>query len=591
MILCSRRMQPSAVLQKQLVSLMNALVRATVEEICKLDDVSALKPQNGAQQTEDSEFRLMKVTAALENQTKETVRQIIQLFCRLSCRAPAKVPLGFLKRQKMKRSRQSLETQVTRKRNSVRLISTAQPQSAQPTDEERILEDSLLSQTERINGQINTLFFSEDSTQNNSAGPFPQTVENPVLKLELDYGKDQEKFLLQNEIVEEGLNNLGESTVKPIRREENGAQSKSSDTLEIKISAAQSLDLNVDAKDNSFHVQGTHKATSKAPGGSCKETTAQKELKCDACGKVFTYLNNLKRHQKTFHSGETPHICKDCGERFGSKQLLRVHLREHRIEKPHACTVCEKVFRLPNHLKKHMTSHSNERPFTCTICQKTFALASTLKAHERTHSSEKTFVCKQCGMSFLTKSYLDYHQRVHTGEKPYTCMHCGKTFAQKSNLRVHERLHTGEKPFCCDVCGESFIHANSYKSHRQIHTGIKAFCCEHCGKGFRRGTHLKTHLLTHSGVKPFKCDLCSKTFALKGSLKAHRLTHTGEKSFVCNICNKSFTQASSLGKHKRTHTGEKPYRCSFCNKSFCQSSHLHYHYRASHPREEPQLQL
>ncbi|KAL7880587.1 hypothetical protein SRHO_G00028410 [Serrasalmus rhombeus] len=595
----------SSFLQKQLISLLDTLVQDMVDEICELDDVSVLKCRDGARPPGDgaqfeNEAKLLRVTTALERLTKETVDHISRLFCRLSAGAQAKGHLSYLKRQKLKRRRISAETKLA-KRSSVRSRSTGGHAQSAAADtaaqgERELSEEDLASQTEKVSGEIDpSCSSSEETTLDNSVGPSSQTVEappvqqKPVLKVELDHEKEQVK---RHEQKEQVAHNQGESAVKPISKEENGVQpnctqTNGSDTLEIKISA-QSLELNVGTKENNAsHAQGTPLRAGRASASTHKETSARKLIKCEACNKMFTYLNNLKRHQKTFHSGQTPHACKDCGERFGSKRLLRVHLREHRVAKPHVCTLCEKVFRLPNHLKKHMTSHTNERPFTCTTCGKTFALVSTLKAHERTHTGKKAFICAQCGISFLTKSYLDYHQRVHTGEKPYTCMHCGKTFAQRSNLRVHERLHTGEKPFHCEDCGESFVHANSYKSHKQLHTGVKAFCCEHCGKGFRRGTHLKTHLLTHTGVKPFECDLCPKKFTLKGSLKAHRLTHTGEKSFLCNICNKSFTQASSLGKHKRTHTGEKPYLCDFCNKSFCQSSHLHYHYRASHSGAKP----
>ncbi|XP_052416305.1 zinc finger protein 883 isoform X2 [Carassius gibelio] len=305
--------------------------------------------------------------------------------------------------------------------------------------------------------------------------------------------------------------------------------------------------------------------------------TSDEQNTCKICRKTFTHLNNLRRHEQKFHSGETPHACQECGERFGSRRLLQIHRRDHKVEKPHKCTLCDKVFRLPNHLRNHMTSHGDQRPFSCTTCGKSFALISVLRSHERTHDGEKTFVCLQCGSKFLTKSYLDYHQRVHTGEKPYLCKHCGKSFAQKGNLKAHERVHTGEQPFRCEDCGKTFVHANTFKSHKQLHTGVKAFCCELCGKGFRRGTHLKTHLLTHSGDKPFSCDVCGKTFALKGSLKTHQLTHTGQKSYTCNVCSKQFTQASSLAKHKRVHTGEKPHRCANCDKCFSQSSHLNYH--------------
>ncbi|XP_050971079.1 zinc finger protein OZF isoform X2 [Labeo rohita] len=401
-----------------------------------------------------------------------------------------------------------------------------------------------------------------------SGGHLLQTVEEETeFRFEEAFGHEEVQVVCQTPAVDESTEPSPEetelvdhqivelSTIDPNSKDESNDISEELNTLDPPDIIETELDIPTEVQLDTSNEQNT----------------------CITCGKTFTHLNNLRRHEQKFHSGETPHACHECGERFASRRLLQIHRRVHKVEKPHKCTLCDKVFRLPNHLRNHMTSHGDERPFACSTCGKSFTLLSILRAHERTHGGEKNFVCLHCGSRFLTKSYLDYHQRVHTGEKPYLCKHCGKSFAQKGNLKAHERLHTGEQPFRCDECGKTFVHANTFKSHKQLHTGVKAFCCELCGKGFRRGTHLKTHLLTHSGDKPFSCDICRKTFALKGSLKTHKLTHTGQKSYACNVCNKQFTQASSLAKHKRVHTGEKPHRCENCNKCFSQSSHLKYH--------------
>uniref|UniRef100_A0AAR2J591 C2H2-type domain-containing protein n=1 Tax=Pygocentrus nattereri TaxID=42514 RepID=A0AAR2J591_PYGNA len=232
--------------------------------------------------------------------------------------------------------------------------------------------------------------------------------------------------------------NQGESAVKPISKENgvqpNCTQTNGSDTLEIKISA-QSLELNVGTKENNAsHAQGTPLRAGKASASTHKETSAQKLIKCEACNKMFTYLNNLKRHQKTFHSGQTPHACKDCGERFGRVKAF-------------CCEHCGKGFRRGTHLKTHLLTHTGVKPFECDLCPKKFTLKGSLKAHRLTHTGEKSFVCNICSKSFTQASSLGKHKRTHTGEKPYLCDFCNKSFCQSSHLHYHYRAsHSGAKP-------------------------------------------------------------------------------------------------------------------------------------------------
>ncbi|XP_016393567.1 zinc finger protein OZF-like isoform X1 [Sinocyclocheilus rhinocerous] len=539
-------MSCEASVQKQVLLIMDSLVTSIVTEICQLD-IFQSKRQNGNPETDIK----MNLTAAIRKITNSAAEHI--------CRILHKASSG---------SRKDL-TQPDQVDHMVeqQFAGSGRPLNTHIKDEEHVKGGDQQDFTSDVVSGI-----QERLNCTPSGGHLLQTVEEePEFRFEEVFVHEEEQVECQTAAVDESIEaDADESesvehqreeqwTTEPNSKDESNDISVPLNTLDPPDIIETGLDVPIDAAEE---VQ---------PNASDEQNM------CKICGKTFTHLNNLRRHEQKLHRGETPHACQECGERFGSRRLLQIHRRDHKVEKPHKCTLCDKVFRLPNHLRNHMMSHGDQRPFSCAACGKSFTLISVLRAHERTHADEKNFVCLQCGSKFLTKSYLDYHQRVHTGEKPYLCKHCGKSFAQKGNLKAHERLHTGEQPFRCEDCGKTFVHANTFKSHKQLHTGVKDFCCELCGKGFRRGTHLKTHLLTHSGDKPFSCDVCRKTFALKGSLKTHQLTHTGQKSYACNVCSKQFTQASSLAKHKRVHTGEKPHRCGNCDKRFSQSSHRNYH--------------
>ncbi|XP_047101317.1 zinc finger protein 724-like isoform X2 [Schistocerca piceifrons] len=247
--------------------------------------------------------------------------------------------------------------------------------------------------------------------------------------------------------------------------------------------------------------------------------------KCDVCGKMFTLLGNLKKHN-VIHTGEIPHECDVCGKSFTERGSLKRHELIHTGQRPHKCDVCGKSFTQSGSLKNHKLIHTGQRPHKCDVCGKSFTQSGNLKTQKL----------------------------IHTGETPHECDVCGKSFIERRSLKKQKLLHTGQRLHKCDVCGKSFTQSGSLKNHKLIHTGQRPHKCDVCGKSFTQLGNLKTHVLIHTGERVHKCDTCGKLFNVLRNLKAHMLIHSGKRLYKCSICRKSFTQWGTLRKHKLIHT-------------------------------------
>ncbi|XP_071077432.1 histone-lysine N-methyltransferase PRDM9-like [Desmodus rotundus] len=313
--------------------------------------------------------------------------------------------------------------------------------------------------------------------------------------------------------------------------------------------------------------------------------SGEKLYVCRECGRGFTRQPHLIIHQRT-HSGEKPYVCRECGRGFTCKSNLIAHQRAHSGEKPYVCRECGRGFTWKSFLIRHLRTHSGKKPCVCRECGRGFTRKSGLITHQRTHSGEKPYVCSECGRGFTWKSVLITHQRTHSGEKPYMCSECGRSFTQQSHLITHQRTHSGEKPYVCRECGQSFTWKSVLITHQRIHSGEKPYMCSECGQCFTRKSYLITHERTHSGEKPYMCSECGRGFTQRSHLITHERTHSGEKPYVCGECGRSFTHKSGLITHERTHSGEKPYICRECGRSFTHKSGLVAHQR-THSGEKP----
>ncbi|XP_078540048.1 uncharacterized protein LOC144825010 [Lissotriton helveticus] len=106
----------------------------------------------------------------------------------------------------------------------------------------------------------------------------------------------------------------------------------------------------------------------------------------------YIYTQNLKIAQRNSHSG---------------------YQRTHQGRRRHTCTVCGKSFTAISNLIKHERIHTGERPFHCTICGKSFNQLGALHRHQKMHTGERPYQCNICGNRFNRTDTLMRHHKRH----------------------------------------------------------------------------------------------------------------------------------------------------------------------------------
>uniref|UniRef100_A0AAY5KGI8 C2H2-type domain-containing protein n=1 Tax=Esox lucius TaxID=8010 RepID=A0AAY5KGI8_ESOLU len=357
---------------------------------------------------------------------------------------------------------------------------------------------------------------------------------------------------------------------------------------------------------------------------------AQFSKTCEVCGKTFTRVTAMKRHQLT-HTGDLKFKCLLCEKQFRDGHNLKRHQRrvcekdlqlsdggkddkeipqpstkerpyqcvhcDHQstdelqlVHCPFYCSDCGRTFTLLGRLRDHyLHQHKFTGPYPCSQCEKTFIELRYLVEHETIHSGEFPYQCSVCQKKFRTAKSLTLHSRKHTGEKPFLCWQCGKSYKDHGNLAAHMGTHSEEKPFSCSQCEMTYRTKIQLNTHiEQVHDGVR-YTCSICGKQFLKAVSVKRHELTHTGERPWPCSYCTKTFITANERRLHERYHTGERPYKCQECGKSFVQSCFLKSHQRLHTGERPFACSICDKSFRLNYHKQRHEQTHTGKNKPHV--
>lgn len=140
-----------------------------------------------------------------------------------------------------------------------------------------------------------------------------------------------------------------------------------------------------------------------------------------------------------------------------------------KMKKTRDCCICGKRFTNMGELERHEGSVHGVR-VKCDLCNDTFAFSKSLKTHYlRKHNTSKSFPCEFCGSCFKSRSNLWSHRLSHHGAKRYECPQCPQRFCTKSKLNNHLQTHSGKKKYQCGECNKGFIYPGLLVHHMGKH--------------------------------------------------------------------------------------------------------------------------
>ncbi|XP_034483303.1 zinc finger protein 135-like isoform X2 [Drosophila innubila] len=228
--------------------------------------------------------------------------------------------------------------------------------------------------------------------------------------------------------------------------------------------------------------------------------------KCDNCGAQFLDEQRLLTHKRRHGQMPYPCTEPGCDRGYSHKHTLTLHMRKcHKLgkeHKSHICEYCGKVFDTMSQLRSHRYTHKDksELPYACeeAECGRRFSSKQLLKVHMMRHAGIKNYRCSYCGVQKTTRTELKIHLNYHTLERTYSCRFCSKVCYSSSNLNKHMRtIHERARNYACSYCERSFTQLAICKQHELIHTGEKPHECEECGRHFRQKAALRTHYKVH----------------------------------------------------------------------------------------------
>ncbi|XP_006860336.1 PREDICTED: zinc finger protein 469 [Chrysochloris asiatica] len=368
--------------------------------------------------------------------------------------------------------------------------------------------------------------------------------------------------------------------------------------------------LNLQAGRSSQGLQGTRSEVAEGDPNRDPQTRVKRgSYKCRVCFRRFGGLGELDLH-KMAHSPSPPPTCYMCVERrFGSRQLLREHLREKHGQSKAGlwtCGMClhqvPDVWMYNEHLREH-------------------AVRFARRGHARTSLGDLSGCVEEGSLlPHFLNNIVGQVSLPHRGQNAIPKVNGGSPEAAREATATPKlpRANPSDQDGTLTPGGDvintnvlaiksppNFALSSSNKAppslpsdHCSLNepllraTPVHADCkdpsrhCHHCGKQFPKPFKLQRHLAVHSPQRVFLCPQCPRVYAEHSQLRAHRSQEhaaQGEaerpatplyacelcatvmriikRSFICSACNYTFAKKEQFDRHMDKHRrlGQQPF--------------------------------
>lgn len=167
----------------------------------------------------------------------------------------------------------------------------------------------------------------------------------------------------------------------------------------------------------------------------CKSSKQQKNSYiCDICFEFCFSEKGIQKH-KEFHSKQNKFICNLCGFRYKYESDLKKHIKKHKKHK-FTCNICNKML-LQSYLNTHKRFHTGEKPHVCKECNEKFTTKAELRKHTIIHENHRLFFCDSCKLLFDELQDFEEHTLLHPAGKPHACNKCDLSFFTGNQLTAH----------------------------------------------------------------------------------------------------------------------------------------------------------